>query len=117
MSATARYAWNQWAGRAHVQAGVAHQSSASVDLRQNIDGAGFNPNDVLGRLKSSTLIDLFAGYDWGKYSVELYSTNIFDQRNQLSRFVVCGDHCLRPEVVHIVPGRPRTIGIRVGAKF
>jgi outer membrane receptor protein involved in Fe transport len=112
MTATARYTWPMWAGRAHVQAGVAHQSSASADLRQDI-GDGVNPNDFLGRIKSSTLVDLFAGYDWSRYSIELYASNVFDQRNELSRFVVCSI-CTSTK---IVPGTPRTVGLRLGAKF
>jgi outer membrane receptor protein involved in Fe transport len=117
LAGSARYAWNQWAGRAHVQTAVTYQSSAPVELRRNIDGDGFDPNDVLGKIPSSTLVDLFAGYGWGNYNVELFGTNIFDKRKQLSRFVVCGDLCLRPENVHVVPGRPRTIGFRAGMKF
>jgi iron complex outermembrane receptor protein len=112
MTATARYAWPVSIGRAHVQAGIAHQSSASADLRQDI-GDGVNPNDFLGRIKSSTLVDLFAGFDWKRYNVELFASNIFDQRNELSRFVVCSI-CTSTK---IVPGTPRTIGLRLGAKF
>ena len=113
MSTTARYAWPIWAGRAHVQAGLAYQGSASADLRRDADGDGTNPNDFLGRIKSSTLVDLFTGYDWKDYSIELFATNIFDERNELSRFVVCSI-CTATK---IVPGRPRTIGLRLGAKF
>jgi outer membrane receptor protein involved in Fe transport len=105
-----------WAGRAHVQAGVAYQSSASADIRQDTDDDPLvvaNPNDFLGRIKSSTLVDLYAGYDWSRYSIELYTSNIFDQRNELSRFVVCSI-CTSTK---IVPGTPRTIGLRLGAKF
>ena len=111
-AATARYAWPLGPGRAHVQAGIAHQGSAAADLRQDI-GGGTNPNDFLGRIKSSTLVDLFAGYDWQKYNLQLFATNIFDERNELSRFVVCSV-CTQTK---IVPGRPRTIGLRVGARF
>jgi hypothetical protein len=59
------------------------------------------------------LVDLFAGYDWHNYSFELFTTNVFDERNQLARILACGA-CDR---VHIIPGRPRTFGVRVGAKF
>jgi len=116
MTATARYTWPVSIGRAHVQAGVAHQSSASADLRQDTDpdpDVDANPNDFLGRIKSSTLVNLFAGFDWSRYSVELYASNIFDQRNELSRFVVCSI-CTSTK---IVPGTPRTVGLRLGAKF
>ena len=105
-SATARYAWPVWSGKAHVQGVVAHQSSA----RSDIDPA---QAEMLGRLKASTLVDLFAGYSWGNYNVELFGSNIFDERNELSRFVVCSI-CTQ---VKVVPGRPRTIGLRAGMKF
>ena len=112
-AATARYAWPMGPGRAHVQAGLAHQGSASADIRQNIDGGGTNPNDFLGRIKSSTLVDFNTGFDWQRYNIELFVTNIFDERNELSRFVVCSV-CTATK---IVPGRPRTIGLRLGTKF
>ncbi len=113
MTATARYAWPMGPGRAHVQAAIAHQGSAAADLRQDVDGSGTNPNDVLGRIHSSTLVDLFAGYDWKDYNFQLFATNVFDERNELSRFVVCSI-CTQTK---ILPGRPRTIGLRVGTKF
>jgi outer membrane receptor protein involved in Fe transport len=68
---------------------------------------------ISGKIKASTLVDLFLGYDWGRYSAEVFASNLFDERNQLSRFVVCSI-C---DQVKIVPGRPRTIGLRVGAHF
>jgi outer membrane receptor protein involved in Fe transport len=119
-SATARYTWPIWAGRAHVQGSISYQGSASSDIRQNIgtiddQDVPINPNDALGRIKSATLVDLFAGYEWGKYSIELFGTNIFDDRNELSRFTSCNSaYCYR---LHIVPGRPRTLGVRVGTHF
>jgi iron complex outermembrane recepter protein len=111
-TATARYSWPMGTGKAHVQGSIAHQGSSSVDVRQDI-GGGFNPNSVYGRIRSSTLVDLFAGYDWRNYSLELFTSNLFDERNELSRIVACGA-CLR---LHIIPGRPRTFGLRAGAKF
>ena len=114
-SATARYAWLMGPGKAHVQGSIAHQTSAGVDLRQNVGDAAnpVNPNDVYGRIKGSTLVDLFAGFDWSRYNFELFATNVFDDRNQTSRSVACSV-CTR---VRIVPGRPRTLGVRLGAKF
>jgi outer membrane receptor protein involved in Fe transport len=105
-SATARYTWPVWSGHAHVQGAISYQGSAASDINQD-------QAVLIGRIKSSTLVDLFAGYEWGKYSVELFGSNIFDERNQLSRFVVCSI-CTQ---VKIVPGRPRTFGLRAGAKF
>ncbi|HET9337003.1 MAG TPA: TonB-dependent receptor, partial [Sphingomicrobium sp.] len=115
-TATARYAWPVGPGRAHVQGSIAYQGSAAADLRQDIEmdpDVVLNPNDFLGRIKSSTLIDVFAGYDWQKHSVELFVTNLFDERNELSRFVVCSI-CTQTK---ILSGRPRTIGLRLGTRF
>jgi outer membrane receptor protein involved in Fe transport len=106
ITGTARYAWDMGPGKAHVQAGVVHQSSARSALR-------IDDNLLTGKLPSYTLVDLFAGYDWNKYSFELFATNVFDKRNQLSRSVSCSI-CTN---IHIVPGRPRTIGLRAGMKF
>jgi outer membrane receptor protein involved in Fe transport len=105
-SATARYTWPMWSGHAHVQGVLAYQGSAPSDL---------DPvqNAFIGKIRASTVVDLFAGYDWGTYSVELFGANIFDERNELSRLVVCSI-CTQ---VKIVPGRPRTIGLRAGVKF
>ena len=86
--------------------------SASADIRQ-VNSIGTNPNDYLGRLHAFTLVDLFAGYDWGRYSAELFASNLFDERNELARFVACSI-CTR---TYVLPGRPRTIGIRLGARF
>ena len=53
------------------------------------------------------------GTDWNNYSLELFVSNVFDERGELSRFVECG-LCTR---TYIVPVQPRTIGLRLGAKF
>ena len=111
-SFTARYAWPVGPGRAHVQGAIAYQGSSLADIRRDV-GGGTNPNDFLGRIKSSTLVDLYAGYSWRDYNVELFAANVFDERNELSRLVVCSV-CTQTK---IVPGRPRTIGLRVGTKF
>ncbi len=117
-STTARYSWPVLTdARAHVQAGVAYQGSAPATLRTGLLQVGtftvVNPRDYLGKVRASTLVDLAAGIDWRRYNVELYVSNLFDKRNELSRFVACSS-CTRTLVV---PGTPRTIGLRVGAKF
>ena len=105
-SATARYTWPMWMGNAHVQGAIAYQSSAPSDIFPS-------QNALIGKIRSSTLVDLFLGYDWGRFSAELFATNVFDERNELSRFVNCSI-CTQ---VKIIPGRPRTLGLRIGAKF
>jgi iron complex outermembrane receptor protein len=119
LATTARYAWPIGAGRAHLQGGIAYQSSASAELRKLSFDCGLtvcsvrDPNEFLGRIKAATVVDLFAGYDWSRFNVELFVMNLFDKRNELSRFVVCSI-CSQTK---ILPGRPQTIGLRVGTKF
>jgi outer membrane receptor protein involved in Fe transport len=72
-----------------------------------------DPNVFQGRLGSATLVDLFAGLDWPRWNAELFVTNLFDKRDDISRQTACAS-CTRALVV---PGRPRTIGIRTGMKF
>jgi outer membrane receptor protein involved in Fe transport len=106
MSATARYTWAQWGGHPHVQAAFTYQGSAPADL----DPA---QNKIIGDIASSFLTSLYAGYDWDRWSAELYVTNLFDVNNQIAREVVCSI-CTQ---VKIIPGQPRTVGIRLGAHF
>jgi len=128
-SATARYSWLAWADvHAHVQGVVSYQGSAPSSLRTRVSLAGVgtdctdllgtaicNPNasNFQGKLHAATLVDLFAGLDFSRWNIEAFATNVFDKRNELSRFTGCGS-CTRALVV---PGRPRTIGIRAGVKF
>ena len=123
-SATARYSWPVFGdARAHVQGGVAYQSSAPATLRTLIELVGpsdegipkprVNPRDFLGKLRAYTLVDLAAGVDFRRFDVELFVQNLFDKRNDLSRFTSCSS-CTRTLVV---PGTPRTIALRVGTKF
>ena len=118
-AATARYSWQAFDdGKAHVQAGIAHQGSAPATLRTLISIVGApptlqDPNDWLGKVKASTVVDLSAGIDWSRWSAELYAANLFDEDVELTRGVACGS-CMR---TLIVPGQPRTIGLRLGAKF
>jgi outer membrane receptor protein involved in Fe transport len=118
-AATARYSWHVLNdAKAHVQAGLAYQGSAPATLRTLIPIVGIpptiqDPNTWLGKVKSSTVFDLAAGIDWARYSVELYASNLFDEDVELTRGVACGS-CMR---TLIVPGQPRTIGLRLGAKF
>jgi len=117
-TATARYSWPAWAGvKAHVQGSVTYRSWAPSSLRTAIalihTGEIVDPNQFQGILHSATLVDLFAGLDWRKWNIEAFVTNVFDKRDDLSRQTACGS-CTQPLVV---PGRPRTIGLRMGVKF
>ena len=115
---TARYTWPAWADvKAHVQGSVTYRGSAPSSLRTDIalvgTGEHVNPNVFQGKLKSATLVDLYAGLDWPRWNVEAFVSNLFDKRIDLSRTTACGS-CIRALVV---PGRPRTIGVRAGMQF
>jgi iron complex outermembrane receptor protein len=106
-NATARYTVDWGSAKPYLQAVVAYQSSASSDIR--VAEAA-----LLGRLPSFTTANFAAGAEFGNYSVEVFIQNAFDERGQLSRFQECGNCSQRP---YIVPIDPRTIGLRLGAKF
>jgi outer membrane receptor protein involved in Fe transport len=76
-------------------------------------GEHVDPNVFQGRLHSATLFDAFAGLDFPTWSIEAFAMNLYDKRIDLSRTTACGS-CTRALVV---PGRPRTIGIRAGRRF
>ena len=104
---TARYAFGIGEADAYVQGVLAHQSSASSDVR-------VAPAAALGRIEESTTVNLALGADWNDWTFQLFASNIFDERAQLSRFQQCGN-CTQRQ--YIVPVTPRTLGLRVGYKF
>ncbi|MEK6542339.1 MAG: TonB-dependent receptor [Pseudomonadota bacterium] len=104
---TARYAFDLGQGRAHVQGVVAHQSSASADIRTG-------PAASLGRLEGFTTVGLSFGIDWSSWTFEAFASNLFDERGQLTRFQQCGACSQR---TYIVPIQPRTLGLRAGYRF
>lgn len=118
ISGNARYTFPLGSdAKGHVQGIVTHQSSASSDIRtaavQTGTGLIYSPAAQLGRIEGYTMGDASLGAEFGKFSVEAFVDNISDERAQSSRYQECGA-CLR---TYIVPLRPRTIGLRVGAKF
>ncbi len=104
--------------KGHIQAVVAHQGSASSDLRELIiqpgTGDPVNPAAGTGRLKAYTTADFAIGAVFPFVSAEIFIQNAFDTRAQLSRFQECGQCFQRP---YIVTNTPRTIGVRLGHKF
>jgi outer membrane receptor protein involved in Fe transport len=106
-SGTARYSVPVGTAKAYIQGLVAHQSSASADIRTFQAG-------TLGRLKAYTTANASIGADLSGYTLELFVQNLWDERAQLSRFQQCGTCSQR---TYIVTSTPRTIGLRAGAKF
>ncbi len=104
---TARYEFDLASGKGHVQTALAHQGSASSDIRTAAATA-------LGRLSGYTTADFAAGITWERISAELFVVNAFDSRGDISRYQACGQCNTR---IYAVPTQPRTIGIRLGGKF
>lgn len=118
INGTARYSVPVGSSKVYGQANISHQSSASSDIRtavfETFTGNIINPAARLGRLASFTTVDLSVGAEFKRFSLEIFAQNLGDERGQLSRFQQCGSCGQRP---YIVPITPRTIGLRVGAKF
>ncbi|KAB2855449.1 MAG: TonB-dependent receptor, partial [Sphingopyxis terrae] len=77
-NATIRYQFPVGPGELHLQSVVAHRSSSTPDIRVDVANA-------LGRIRGSTTVDFAVGFDWSKYSFELFLQNAFDERAELSR--------------------------------
>lgn len=106
-NATVRYAFPVGPGELHLQSVIAHRGSASSDIRVDVA-------NELGRIRGSTTVDFAIGFDWSRYSFELFLQNAFDERAELSRFSNCGQCNGR---VQILVNQPQTLGARLGAKF
>ncbi|MBJ7439034.1 MAG: TonB-dependent receptor [Sphingopyxis sp.] len=106
-NATMRYVFPVGSGEMHLQSVIAHRGSASSDIR--VAQAA-----ELGRIRGSTTVDFAVGYDFGKFSLEAFLENAFDERAELARSSNCGQCNGR---VQILVNQPRTIGLRAGTKF
>ena len=116
---TLRYTAEMGTAKVYGQVNAAYQSRISSDIRKNIykvfpPDDRINPSGELGRLEEFTTVNLAVGADWDKINLELFVSNLFDERGQISRFLACGSCGQRP---YIVPSQPRTIGMRAGIKF
>lgn len=106
LSGTARYTIESGSGKYYGQVNAAYQGSASSDIRTG-------PAAVIGTLPDFTVVNLAFGAEWDRLSFELFVSNLFDERGQISRYVSCGQ-CTRS---YIVPTQPRTFGVRAGVEF
>jgi outer membrane receptor protein involved in Fe transport len=106
-NASLRYEWTMGDWEPYFQTVVTHSGSAASDIR--VDFA-----QALGRLPSWTTVDFQIGAKWQRFTTELFLTNAFDERAQITRFVQCGQCTDRP---YAVVRRPQTIGLRAGYRF
>lgn len=124
-NASLRYEFETGGIKPFFQAVVVYSGSAASDIRTlrfSPLGDEQNPADLQGRLPSWTTADFSVGANWQRFSTELFITNAFDERAQITRSVQCGE-CIgtndgrvrgRP---YAVVQRPRTIGFRAGYRF
>ena len=57
------------------------------------------PQRSLAGLKAYGQMNLAAGAEWDAFSLEIYVSNVFDERGELSRFEACGSCGQRPYIV------------------
>ncbi len=118
LSGTLRYTAEVGTTKLYGQVNAAYQSSATSDIRTAVyevfSGNIINPAARLGDLPAFTAVNLSFGAEFERFDLELFVTNLFDERGQISRFQQCGSCGQRP---YAVPTRPRTIGIRAGVDF
>ena len=131
ISGTARYTAEVASNtKAYGQVNVSYQSSATSDVRDRVfigtyldnedpavvnDPANnYSPAEAIGELPAFATVNLAFGIDWDKVNIELFASNLFDERGQVARFLQCGACGQRP---YVVPIQPRTIGLRAGYEF
>jgi len=117
-NARIRYEFPLLGMNGHVQASATHEGTRTRDLRTAI-------NPIYGNLRSYQIVDLSAGLQNDRWSIELFARNLFDERGALGTGIqcnefVCGDAdgltAIGPKIYTYV-SRPRTIGIRAGVQF
>jgi len=115
----ARYTFDLAGGEAFWQAAVSHVGERTSDLR-------LLERDILGNLSAYTTLDFSAGYRRNNWSVDMYVSNLFDERAEIFKFTACGetvcgaagvDPVYTDGQVYTATIRPRTIGIRFSQSF
>ena len=105
----ARYVFDIDGWRSNVQATYAYQGSSTPTLKvANAQALGSQP--------AYGTFDLSAGGQRHGVSLDLFVTNLFDTRGQLTRFAEC-DPIAACKQTYIIPTQPRTIGFKVGQSF
>jgi outer membrane receptor protein involved in Fe transport len=114
-----RYEWKVGPGmKAHVQGVASYEGKRRRDLRTFQNG-------IYGNMDAFTQVDLAAGVEKDKWSLDFYVKNLFDVRGQLSKAIQCLETtCGDPDgvtdrggIIYTGVTRPRLIGLRVGRKF
>jgi iron complex outermembrane receptor protein len=109
INATARYEFDFYGFKAHVQGSTVHESGEWPDLR-------ILQRSILGESQPFTTFDFNTGIDEDGWNAEFYITNVTDQRAQLGRYGECAPQTCGFEP-YILVTQPRTFGIKFGQKF
>jgi outer membrane receptor protein involved in Fe transport len=105
---TSRYKFSAGGHDAFVQGTVIYQGDSYADLRPAV-------NDLLGKVPAFTTVDASTGIQLGRGNLELFITNLLDDRGQLSHYTECAPGTCT--TVYAQPTQPRTIGLKWGQKF
>ncbi|EGD59228.1 TonB-dependent receptor [Novosphingobium nitrogenifigens DSM 19370] len=108
-SATVRYEFALAGTNAFLQGQVLHQSGSTSDLDVSNDA-------LLGDTAGFTTFNFSGGTKLGKFSVEAYIENAFDNRGILSKNTFCSiQYCSGSSRSY--PTKPQFFGLRVGYKY
>jgi len=105
---TARYDFPLGSWQSYGQASYAYQSSQWADLRLEQRGE-------IGQQPAFSTLDLATGIERNGLAVDLFLTNVFDERGQTFRFTQCGS-CSGINN-YVVPTQPRTVALRFTQRF
>ena len=73
--------------------------------------------DALGQLPAYTVADFAFGVAKNNFTAELFLTNAFDSRGNLTRYAECTIGSCGPISTYQVVTKPRTFGIKFGQRF
>ncbi len=106
---TARFDFPMGDFDAHVQASGVYTGERTSDLR-------LAEREILGDMPSYTLADLAFGIENDDWSIELFVSNVTDERAVLYKTVQCSESiCGAQQYVYTT--QPRTIGLKFGQQF
>jgi hypothetical protein len=96
----------EWQG--YGQAAFVYQSAQQSELRTV-------QRQEIGEMPAFGTLDLAFGLARNSYYLDLFLTNVFDERGQLFRFTQCSSCSFVNN--YVVPTQPRTIALRFSQRF
>ncbi|MGH8249670.1 MAG: TonB-dependent receptor [Steroidobacteraceae bacterium] len=94
---------------AYWRTSLIHQGERRADLRDFENG-------ILGDQPSYEIVDLSLGIERNDYTIELFASNVTDERTVLYRFVQCAESVCGTQPYHVTTP-PRTIGLKFSQRF